>query len=136
MPLILDTCAAIWIVAGAKLASAAEEAITRARKTGEPIYVSPISAWEVGLLASKGRFASPLPPKTWFSRLMSNDPLRPADLTASILIDSCFLPGQPPRDPSDKIIIATAREHDLTVTTRDQHILNYGSAGHVRVLAC
>ena len=136
MPLLLDTCAAIWIVRGEQLTDLAEEAIGRARLEGEFILVSPITAWEIGLLAAKGRFASPLSPKAWFSLLLSNDPIQLSDVTPSILIDSCFLPGEPPRDPSDRIIIATAREHDLTVMTRDRQILEYAEAGNVRALAC
>lgn len=39
-------------------------------------------------------------------------------------------------DPIDRILIATAREHDLTIITRDRAILAYGAAGHVKTLAC
>jgi PIN domain nuclease of toxin-antitoxin system len=67
---------------------------------------------------------------------MQAPPLRLADLSTSVLIASSFLPGQPPRDPADKIIIATARAQNLTVVTRDRHILAYSKAGHVLALAC
>jgi len=40
------------------------------------------------------------------------------------------------KDPIDRILIATARENDLTIITRDRAILSYGAAGHVRTLAC
>jgi PIN domain nuclease of toxin-antitoxin system len=136
MPLILDTCAAIWIVANEPISPTAEDAMDRARDNGEAIFVSPITAWEVGLLTVKGRFASPHPPQIWFERLMAIESFHLVALSPSILIDSCFLPGQPPRDPSDKIIISTAREHDLTVMTRDRLILEYAKVGNVRALAC
>ena len=67
---------------------------------------------------------------------MAIDTFRLADLTPAIFIDSSFLPGQPPRDPADRIIIATARENDLTILTRDRLILEYAKAGNVRALAC
>ena len=57
-------------------------------------------------------------------------------LTADILIDSSLLPGEIHGDPADRIIIATARALDLTVVTRDRHILDYAARGHVRALAC
>jgi PIN domain nuclease of toxin-antitoxin system len=57
-------------------------------------------------------------------------------LTIEILTNSCGLPGSPPDDPADRIIIATARETDLTVVTRDRQILKYSRAGHVRTLVC
>jgi PIN domain nuclease of toxin-antitoxin system len=134
--LLLDTCAAIWIVANSRLTPDAEDALDDARDSRATVFVSPITAWEVGLLSVKGRFASPHPPKTWFSLLMAIDTFRLADLTPAIFIDSSFLPGQPPRDPADRIIIATARENDLTILTRDRLILEYAKAGNVRALAC
>jgi PIN domain nuclease of toxin-antitoxin system len=57
-------------------------------------------------------------------------------LTPDILIESSLLPGQLHGDPADRIIIATARALDLTVVTRDRHILDYADKGHVRALAC
>jgi PIN domain nuclease of toxin-antitoxin system len=53
-----------------------------------------------------------------------------------VLIASSFLPGSPPSDPIDRIIIATARENDLTLVTRDRKILAYGEAGYISVLKC
>jgi PIN domain nuclease of toxin-antitoxin system len=52
-----------------------------------------------------------------------------AEQTAGILVDSSFLPGSPPRDPMDRIVVATAREHGLRLVTRDCAILAYASAG-------
>ena len=134
--LLLDTCAAIWISENAALADSAVEALDRAEDDGQPILLSPITAWEIGLLVSGGRLALPTSPEAWLDRLMQAPPLRLADLSTSVLIASSFLPGQPPRDPADKIIIATARAQNLTVVTRDRHILAYSKAGHVLALAC
>ena len=136
MPLLLDTCAAIWLVAGARVASSAEDALDQANDAREPVYVSPITGWEVGLLATKGRFASPHSPRVWFDRLLAIKGVRLAELSPAILIESSFLPGTAPRDPSDRIVIATAREFDLTVLTRDKAIIGYGEAGHVRTVLC
>ena len=136
MTILLDTCAAIWLVAGTKVAQPAEEALNRAQALSEPVYIYPITAWEIGLLALKGRFASPHPPKVWLGRLLAIDGILLDALPPSVLIDSSFLPGQPPRDPGDRIVIAAAREHDHTIMTRDRAILDYAEAGHVRALAC
>ncbi len=57
-------------------------------------------------------------------------------VTPAILVAASYLPEPLHNDPMDRIIIATAREHDLTVITRDRLILAYGAAGHVRTLAC
>jgi len=49
-PLLWDTCAAIWIFDGARLSEAALAAMGTAHRDGVPSYVSPITAWEVGML--------------------------------------------------------------------------------------
>ena len=134
--LLLDTCALIWVVEDAWLEPAAKAAILREVTEGRPIMVSPITAWERGLLAAKGRLTSPVDPRTWFRRVAARPEIELTDLTADILIESCFLPGALHRDPADRILIATARALDLTLVTRDGPILKYAGDGHVRVLAC
>ena len=136
MRLLLDTCAAIWISADAPLAEEAIGALDQAEDGGRPVLISPITAWEIGLLVARGRVALPIDPQAWFDRLMEAPNVELADLPPAVLIASAFLPGAPPRDPADQIIIATARGQDLTIVTRDRHMLNYAAAGHVRALAC
>jgi hypothetical protein len=53
LAVLLDTCAVIWLANGDPLAGAAVGAIIRAG-LADGVFVSPISAWEVGLL-SKSR---------------------------------------------------------------------------------
>ena len=62
--------------------------------------------------------------------------VRLAELTPDILIAASFLPGTPPRDPMDRILLATARELAATLVTRDREIIAYGERGNVSVLAC
>ena len=134
--LLLDTCAAIWITENEGLSDPEIEAMDAAHSRSEPVYVSPITAWERGLLSARGKLASPVPPLTWFERLVRDSKLTIAALTPSILIESSFLPGTIHRDPADRILIATARALDLIIVTRDRTILEYADKGHVRALAC
>ena len=136
MALLLDTCAVLWISENAPLASPAVEAIDKAQDDGDPLLLSPITAWEIGLLVSSSRLALPALPQAWFDKILRAPNVKLTDLSAHVLLASSFLPGTPPRDPADKIIIATARDQDLTIITRDRHILSYGKAGHVLALAC
>jgi len=69
--LLLDTCAAIWTVEGESMTEAAVTAISEAVDGGVPVLVSPVTAWERGVLAAKGRIASPMTPKRWFEVLLS-----------------------------------------------------------------
>lgn len=134
--LLLDTCAAIWIVEGERLSPRATVAIDEAHSDDSPVLVSPITAWERGLLVAKARITSPVPTHRWFDGLLTRSGFRLADMSPAILIDSSFLPAPLHGDPADRILIATARALDLTVVTRDRSILDYAEKGHVRALAC
>ena len=68
-PLLWDTCAAIWIFEGARLSPTALAAMGTAHREGVPSYVSPITAWEVGMLASRGRLQLLIRPERWFTNL-------------------------------------------------------------------
>ncbi len=129
--LLLDTCAVLWLANGAEMTPEARRAIA-----DRNVQVSPISAWEIANLVRKSRIAFTLPVKSWFRQTVGKMAAGMPQLTVEILADSCGLPGSPPSDPADRIIIATAREADMTVVTRDKSILEYSRAGHVRTLVC
>jgi PIN domain nuclease of toxin-antitoxin system len=133
---LLDTCAAIWLANGDPIAPASRDAIAAAQRDGAGVYVSPISAWEIATLVSKGRLHLSLEPNAWFETLLSLPGVRLAELSPAVLIASAFLPGTPPRDPADRIVAATARHDGHVSITRDGELLAYGSAGHLSVLAC
>jgi PIN domain nuclease of toxin-antitoxin system len=135
-PLLLDTCAAIWLVEGQSLSKEAQTALASATADGLDTFVSPISAWEVAMLAAKQRLRLPLTPLAWFENLMAKPRIAAADLSARILVASCTLPGSPPSDPMDRIITATARENGYRLITRDKQLLDYAKQGHVVALAC
>jgi PIN domain nuclease of toxin-antitoxin system len=135
-PLLWDTCAAIWIYEKARLSRAAVDAMADAHSRGVPAYISPISAWEIGMLASHGRLQLLIRPERWFANLFEAPGVRLADMSPDVLIASSYLPGKPPKDPTDRIILATARELGAMLLTRDRALLAYGEQGHVAVLEC
>ena len=128
---LLDTCALIWLANGERISADAQEALEM-----QDIHVSPISAWEIANLVRKNRIAFTLPVAGWFEQATGKLAATTPQLTVDILVSSCSLPGSPPSDPADRIIIATAREADMVVVTRDRNVLDYSRAGHVRALAC
>ena len=133
--LLLDTCTMVWLFNDSKISDAAWEAIDEAASRSA-LLISPISFWEVGMLVAKSRVALARPLRQWVRRILENPDIRQARMDPQVLLDSSFLPGNPPRDPADQIIIATARHHSLTVVTRDRSILDYAAQGHVSALAC
>ncbi|MDQ0465327.1 PIN domain nuclease of toxin-antitoxin system [Caulobacter ginsengisoli] len=135
-PILLDTCAAIWVAEGDPISDQAMAALAEAFSRGVPTLVSPFTAWEVGQLVSKGRLALTLQPLDWYERLVALPGLKAAPLAPAHLVQSSFLPGDPPRDPADRIMAATARQEGYRLMTRDRLLLAYGEAGHMQALAC
>ena len=135
-PLLLDTCTLIFMTERTRMAPAAVETLQAATESGEITYISPISAWEVGMLTSHGRLQLLIRPERWFSNLFEVPGVRLAEMSPDLLIASSYLPGKPPKDPTDRIIAATARDLGATLITRDRALLDYGAQGHVAVLEC
>lgn len=134
--LLLDTCAIIWIALNEPIKAEARAAMNAVADADEKVRVSPISAWELGLLCARGRLAAARSPMAIFGDVIATAAVRVEALSPEVLIDASFLPGTLHRDPADRILIATARAFDLTLVTRDEMILDYARQGHVRALAC
>ncbi len=135
---LLDTCAAIWLAHGHAMTPDGMAAIVSA-VAADAGFVSPISAWEIGLLSRPRRGRPPavafLPDAaTWYRRFLERPGIRLAEFTPEIAIDAAALPGDLHGDPADRFIVATARQLGLTVVTRDAPILAYAAAGHVQAI--
>ncbi len=134
---LLDTCALIWFLDGTMPPATAARVIRAGQADG--IFVSPVSAWEIGLLARPrgNRVLRFLPdPKTWFQQAMASAGFRAAPFTPEIAIDASHLPGDLHQDPADRMLIATARHLNAPIVTRDRRILAYAEGGDVAALAC
>jgi PIN domain nuclease of toxin-antitoxin system len=111
-------------------------AISAARADNVGIFVSPITAWEIGVLSARNRIQLTLEPQAWFDTLLDWPGVRLAPMPPSVLIASNLLPGVPPRDPADRIIAATARTFGYAVVTRNGELTAYAGAGHIALIAC
>jgi PIN domain nuclease of toxin-antitoxin system len=129
--LLLDTCAVLWLAEGIELAAEARKAVTNGK-----LNVSAISVWEIANLVRKNRIVLAMPVTKWFRQTLGMLESAMSELTVEILAGSCELPGSPPSDPADRIIIATAREARMVLMTRDKSILAYSRAGYVRTMVC
>ena len=137
---LLDTCAVIWLANGDPMANSATAAILHAGSR-DGIFVSPISAWELGLLsrpkAERNLAVRFMPdPKTWFARIMAGPGIKEASLTPEIAIDASWLPGELHGDPADRLMVTSARHLGVPIVTRDRRIIAYGRDGHVQVIPC
>jgi PIN domain nuclease of toxin-antitoxin system len=134
-PILLDTCALLWLGNGDKLAGEADHALAEAEIEAEAIMVSPISAWEIGQLAARGRLILPMDPLAWFEAVLDSG-VALAPMPPNILVGSSFLPGTRLSDPADRIIAATARSLGCRLMTRDRELLRLAREGHLQAIAC
>lgn len=137
MAILLDTCAIIWLGNGDRMSPTSLAAIQQAASTGE-VYVSPISAWEIGHAhADPKKNIHFLPsPDVWFKAFLMRVGIRLALLSVTAAVESAALPGEVHADPADRFLIATARELGATIVTRDRRIIEYSRQGFVDVLSC
>lgn len=135
--LLIDTHVWLWLAQGAsgKLSARVRAELDAASGEGR-MALSIISVWEVAMLHSKGRILLSMPLAPWLERALAPPGLTLLPLVhPTVMVDACTLPGEFHADPADRLLVATARAENATLATRDEKILAYAQAGHVRVLA-
>lgn len=96
----------------------------------EEILLSAISPWEFSKLLEKKRVGISCDPEEWIKIALDMPKLRLVPLSPILSYRSTVLP-QPfhndpvHNDPADQIIVATAREENATILTKDEKILAY-----------
>ena len=104
--ILLDTCALLWIVNGDPLSpTEALRAINQARNADE-LFLSPVSAWEIGILAQRGKVTLDVSAENYISRAFSRPGIQIAPLTPEIAVRASYLPGEFHSDPADRLLIA------------------------------
>ena len=71
MPLLIDTCAAIWIAEDEPSAGGAVEALEAVAGDGTPVLLSPMSGWEIGMLVARKRPTIAMAPEAWRQRRLA-----------------------------------------------------------------
>ena len=121
MRLLLDTHVLLWcVLEPGRLSSRAAAELGGA---GNELWISPISTWEIALLAEKGRVAIESgSPQEWLRGVLARVPLREAPLNHEVALRSRTL-DLDHQDPADRFIAATALVYDLVLLTADERLL-------------
>jgi PIN domain nuclease of toxin-antitoxin system len=135
--LLLDTSVLIAMALDQPVQPAARAAIIAAA-AGATLWMSAISAWELGVIAVRTGRTGPMmgDPRAYLPELIRRTGLKVAPVDLDIALASNWLPEPFHPDPADRILVATARVRDALLLTSDRKILAYADAGHVRALAC
>jgi len=122
--ILLDTHTWIWSHSATKLLSDNVKNLIKKTQTDQRAIAS-ISIWEFAMMVTKGRINVKIDPKHWLDNAIGSSGLQVIELTSEIAMESCNLPGDFHNDPADRIIVATARTHNLTLLTKDRKIIEY-----------
>jgi PIN domain nuclease of toxin-antitoxin system len=133
--LLLDTHIWLWYAEGIteRLKPASVKKLDKARRA-DGLVVSAISVWEIGVLHARGRIQLSAPLRDWVDKALNPPGILLMPLDAVTAAESTLLPDEPHGDPADRFLIAAARTKGVVLATRDEHIIEYGKAGFVRVL--
>lgn len=92
--------------------------ITRAMRKDEVLGASSISVWEIARLAARRRVQFAIPVDDWLDRMEASRSFAFYPVDNRIARRSVNL-ELGTSDPADRIIVATAIEHDATLITGD-----------------
>ena len=129
MKFLLDTHVWIWWHSNPEILSFKVLSAISENTKYEEILLSAISIWEFCKLIEKKKIEISSNPENWINNSLSMPKLRLVPLTPTISYHSTTLPQPFHNDPADQIIVATAREENAIIITKDKLIHNYQ---HVR----
>lgn len=124
MKILLDTHAWFWAVSEPeRLSNSALKTIMKTKPNDRGI--ASISIWEFAMMVTKARVQINTTLSQWFKQAISDTGITVFSLSPQIAAESCLLPGEFHKDPTDRLITATARVHGLTLVTKDDKIIKY-----------
>jgi len=132
--IVLDTHVLVWAMENHRHLGTNAAGLIDESTFSDGAYVSAISCWEISMLADKGKLEFHQGVRTWVEKALAKPGLFLAPIEPEIGIDAGQLPGSPHGDPSDRIIMATARALGCPLLTADEAILEYATAGHLEAI--
>lgn len=118
---LLDTCTFLWLTSERSRISSV--ALQQIQDTNQ-LFISAVSALEIGIKVKKGKLSIIQDVKQWFEEALEQHQCVDLPITSHIAMLSTTLPLIH-ADPSDRILIATAQMHNLTLLTPDSNIRQY-----------
>lgn len=125
MNLLLDTCAALWWWQGS--ASLSEVAVVALEKNSNEVLFHQVSYLEMALKQSLGKLTLGESAEIFLPKALDAYRINYRRLTNRDIARMTSLPWHH-RDPFDRLLIAHALEHSLTIVTADPKFSAYGAS--------
>lgn len=122
MKLLVDTCTFLWIVADAPALSRRARELFQA--ADNEVYLSTASAWEIAVKYGLGRLPLPEPPERFVPAMRERHGIAPLAIDEESALHVSRLPSVH-RDPFDRMLVAQAIVHGLTILTPDPLVTQY-----------
>lgn len=121
LKLLLDTHVILW--SAAEPERLPQNIAEELEKESNELWFSPISIWEILLLAEKGRVILNGDHEKGIRSLLQNLPLKEAVINQEVAIQSRSV-DLPHQDPAGRFLAATAMVYGLTLVTADDRFIN------------
>lgn len=121
MKFLLDTHVILW--SAAKPEKLPSKIVEELKKELNELWFSPISVWEILLLAEKGRVVIKADHEKSIRKMFKKLPFREAVINQEVAIQSRKI-NLPHQDPADRFLAATAIVYDLTLVTADRRLID------------
>ncbi len=118
--MLLDTHVVHWWSAEPERVSPTAR---KALEDADELAVAAISWFELAWMARHERITLNIPSRSWLEGLAAQ--VRTLGVTPAIADTAVALPSSFPGDPADRLIYATAVEHDLRLVTKDRALLDH-----------
>jgi PIN domain nuclease of toxin-antitoxin system len=127
MKILLDTCTFLWIAFDSQRLSKNAAAAFLDRSNGR--YLSAASAWEIAIKYATGKLSLSEKPDVFVPRVREASGIESLEIDEEAAMHAGKLPALH-SDPFDRMLVAQAIVHGMTILTPDPEIERYG----VRVL--
>ncbi|NMF56547.1 type II toxin-antitoxin system VapC family toxin [Pseudanabaena yagii] len=122
MRLLLDTHIFLWFLNGdPQLSSQFRDYI---QDPNNNVYLSVVSVWEATIKYQLGKLPFPESPATYLPRQRIRHQIDSLQIDEASITQLIRLPPLH-RDPFDRLLICQSIQHNLTIVTADQAIINY-----------
>jgi PIN domain nuclease of toxin-antitoxin system len=126
MKALLDTHILLWWLNQSSRLSREQLRIIRTAREDHPLWVSDITLWEIANLTRFGRLRLHLPLREFLERAVASPLVQCLQITAAVAAEVASLPEAAPRDPADRIIVASARVLGASLLTQDMRLIEAG----------
>ena len=120
--ILLDSHVVVWLVLHpTRVSPAARRAIEKEARAGG-LAIASVTLMELAQLAARGTVRAARGPHDWLESVVEKAGLAVREITPEIAATAAHLPPSVPRDPFDRLIVATALCEKRPLVTADQRI--------------